>query len=495
VICALAATCLGLLPAGAAAAGAGPTEALDAARAALDPDPGAPLETSRDVTHVLRDLAFALPRLEGAERRAAKRILARPTDGALADPDGYLAQEEPPYCSAHFCVHYVATTGDAPDMSSSAPTDPVPTYVKAVSDAAETSFAVQNGQLGWPAPAADGSRGGAANLTDIYLADVGGGDQGIFGYTAPDPPPAQNCVRQCFAYLVLDNDYAPDEFGPIDPGVAMRVTMAHEYNHVLQYAIDAVQDLWLFESSAVWAEEKTFPADDDWHNYLPTFASTPSIPITDFNGAKGRRIYGLGVFQHWLDSGNGNFGPSVVLGSWLSSAKTRPKDFGIAAVDRSIRAHGGKGFANEFAEFAAASAEWQVAGGFPDAATYPDVRRKGSLKRGQRQKRIVLDHAAYRLLNVPATSRSKLTLRVSGEPQVDAAVALVGRDDDTATVTRKVKLLKRNGSGKVTLPRASAYERITAGIVNADDQITGFSRTRLDWVYASNNVPFFASLR
>ena len=36
-------------------------------------------------TTVLRDLAVRLPRLEGPERRRARRILARPTDGA-SDP-------------------------------------------------------------------------------------------------------------------------------------------------------------------------------------------------------------------------------------------------------------------------------------------------------------------------------------------------------------------------------------------------------------------------
>ena len=32
----------------------------------------------------------------------------------------------------------------------------------------------------------------------------------------------------------------------------------------LQFGIDTIQDGWLFESTAVWAEERTFPADNDY---------------------------------------------------------------------------------------------------------------------------------------------------------------------------------------------------------------------------------------
>lgn len=482
----IAAGALAAPAASADAPGLAPSEALEAARAALDPAPGAPAEP-REVTAALRDLALAVPELDGRERRQAVRILARPTDNPDPNRDSWTVPEEPPFCSAHFCVHYVASTPDAPSLVDGN-TNSVPDYVEAVSAAAEHSFSVQNGGLGWPAAKPDGGLGGAGGLTDIYLANVG--DEKIFGYAAPDPPPAQRCARKCFSYLVLDNDFSPLEFGYPDPGVPLRVTLAHEYNHVLQFGIDAIQDGWLFESTAVWAEEKTFPDDNDYLNYLPKFATTPGIPITDFDGGGGLRVYGLATFQHWLDSGDGNFGPSVVLGAWKSSTKTKPKDFAVAAVDRAIRERGGKGFAAEFSQFAAASAEWRTGGGFPDAALYPDVKRKGTLKRGQRRRRVVLDHTAYRLLNVQPTSRRQLKLRVRAERGVETGIALVGRDDDTGTVTRKVKLLRKGGRGSVTLGSPGGFERITAAVVNADGRVKGFDPDRGDWVYSRNNVKF-----
>jgi hypothetical protein len=440
---------------------------------------------------VLRDLALAMPALDGTQRREARRILTRPTDSPDPAGNSYSVLQAPPLCSAHFCVHYVVTGGDAPSLADVSPTNGVPDYVEAVSAAAEASYAVQNGTLGWPPARSDGTLGNPSpaapsGLVDIYLANIGA--DGIYGYTAVDPPPVQECRRKCFAYMVLDNDYSPGEFESPNPIALMQVTMAHEYNHALQFGIDSIQDGWLLESSAVWAEENVFPLGNDYLNYLPVFAATPGIPITDFAGAGGLRVYGAGVFQHWLDRGPGNFGPGVVLGAWLASTLTTPPDFAVGAIDRAVHERGGRGFAAEFSEFAAASAEWRTAGNFPDAAVYPDVRRKGRLGKGT--KRFALDHTSYRLFKVATRPRPRLRLRVRAARRTRTGIALVGRDDATATVTTAKKLLGRGGRGTVTLASPGSFERITAVITNADGRVNGF--TGLDWNYTRDNRQFRA---
>jgi hypothetical protein len=107
---------------------------------------------------------------------------------------------------------------------------------------------------------------------------------------------------------------------------------------------------------------------------------------------------------------------------------------------------------------------------------------------------VVLDHTAYRLLNVKPTARPRLKLRVRGEQGVQTGIALVGRDDDTGGVTRKVKLLRKGGRGSVTLPAPGRFERITAAIVNADGRVKGFDPQRGDWVYTRNNIEFHAGV-
>jgi hypothetical protein len=476
-----------LAPAGAAAddppGQLAPEATLEAAQQALEPgaapdsiDPqqlAAASVATADPSLALRDLALAMPRLEGPDRRRAKALLARPTDARDRLGDSYGAPEAEPFCSAHFCVHYVTTTKDAPSLTDVGGVPGVPDYVEKIDVAAETSYAVENDQLGWRPPKPDGNLGGNS-LTDIYLVNVGG--RSLFGYSAPDPPPEQRCVRTCFAYLVMDNDFSEGEFGYPDPQIPLEVTIAHEYNHVLQFRVDARTDGWLFESTAVWSEDRVFPNDNDYvSSYLRTFASTPQVSITNFAGAHGLRIYGLATFDHFLDRVRG-YGPGVIL---------------AAAMDKSIRNHDGPGFGVEFTQFAAATAEWRSLG-FPDATLYPNVNRKGKLGKSKHGKRITLDHMAYRLFNVSPQGGSKLTLTVSSG-EVRAGLALVGRDASGRVVT-KARFLKKGGHGSVTLASPGDFDRITAVVVNGDYRVSGFDQIRRDWNYTRDNAKLKARL-
>lgn len=469
---------LGLAPAARAAGG-------DAGRASAG-------RAARDATLALRDLARAIPALDRAHRREARALLARPTDNP--DPQGTTWAAPPaaqsPHCSAHFCVHWVETGADAPslaDANGSGDGDGVPDYVEQTAAVAEHSYAVENGALGWPAPVSDGFGAPPPHdgKTDVYLAQIG--DRGLFGYAAPDPPPRQSCKRSCFAYLVLDDDYSPAEFGYPDPAIPLAVTVAHEYNHVLQFGIDTFQDTWLFEASAVWAEEKAFPDANDYLFYLPSLAATPGTPITKPGGGGGNRIYAAAVWNHWLEAGGG-YGPGVVLDTWLSSTLTSPPDYAIGAFDRAIRRAGGRGFAREFLAFAAASAEWRSSA-LPDAAVYPDVRRQGGLRPGS-HRRFRLDHTALRLFGVRAAGRRAIQLRATVERGVRSGIALIGRRGDPlgGTVTISSRFMERGGTASIRLRRPGRFDRLTAAIVNADGRVKGFGG--FDWAYRHDDRAF-----
>jgi hypothetical protein len=460
-----------------------PRAALRAADRALDPADGSSAQrgTDADPTLALRNLHMALPRLHGEKRQQALGLLARPTDTRDPYKNAYRAPEAAPFCTAHFCVHYVTTTPDAPDLTDISGVIGVPDYVEKIDTAAETSYAVENGTLGWPAPRSDGKLGGSA-ITDIYLVNVGG--DGLFGYSAPDP--GQGCKRKCYAFLVMDNDFSPAEFGYDDPQIPLEVTIAHEYNHVLQFGIDAALDSWLFESTATWSEDNVFPNDNDYVNYLNTFSRTPGVPITSFEGGRGLRIYGLSTFQHFIDSVEG-LGPQTVLGTWKNGTKTDPQDFAVEAMDKSLREHGGSTFGQTFTEFAAATAEWRTNPGFPDAPSYPDVQREGNLAPSGATQKVTLDHTAYRLFTVNANSAPSLTLSLDAG-KVQAGVALVARDNDTATTTTALRYLKKGGKATVTLDDPGKYERVTAVVVNADGRIKGRTSNGRDWLYLNDNA-------
>ena len=47
------------------------------------------------------------------------------------------------------------------------------------------------------------------------------------------------------------------------------MTVAHEYNHILQFGYDTLQDIWLFEATATWVEQKVYPEINDYLIFMP----------------------------------------------------------------------------------------------------------------------------------------------------------------------------------------------------------------------------------
>ena len=59
---------------------------------------------------------------------------------------------------------------------------------------------------------------------------------------------------------MIDNDFDPAQYGGAAALESLRVTLAHEYAHVLQYGYDVLADGWHYEASAVWMEQRMYPA-------------------------------------------------------------------------------------------------------------------------------------------------------------------------------------------------------------------------------------------
>jgi hypothetical protein len=446
-----------------------------------------------DLSPLLRRLALDLPYLKGAEKTRASSLLARPTDGS-ADPqqNGWSAPEADasPLCSQHFCVHWVESGADAPPLADGNHNG-VPDWVETVSATAEHVYSVENSGLGWRAPRGDGSEGGGSNLTDIYLEDVGG--SGIYGYSAPDPQPQRNSL---FAYLVLDEDFSPNQFpgysSPVDP---LDVTLAHEYNHVLQFAYDANEDTWMLESTAVWMEGKVYDPVHDYLQYLPGWTQLTEQPITSFDGADPNdrtnvKVYGSSVWNKWLDA---RYGEAIVRNAWEDSVQA--SSFAPRAYDAAIRAHGGGGFSKEFSQFAAATAEWQAQNsGFPEGSLYPDVHRAGDLEVDGTPGTISMDHTTYAIVNVPLTSAPRIRLGVAAPSGTTAALALVGRAGGSpgGTLVTVQRFLGKGGKATITFDNPGNLTRLSAVLINADTKHGSFSNQLGDYPFRRDNQLFYA---
>jgi hypothetical protein len=432
------------------------------------------------LTPVLLQLSRALPSLGPAQRRRARALLARPTEPQDPQGNSYLVAEQPPFCTAHFCVHFVASSVDAPDLSD-ANGNGVPDHVEQVAATAETAYAGENVNLGWTAPKSDGALGGDSR-TDIYLLQLAGE---AFGYTATDPGQR---TRSQFSYLVLDDDYSPAEFPGRSPLEFLQVTFAHEYNHVLQYSYDAAQDLWFYEASAVWIEDHVYPAINDYLRYIGRWVTRSKLPLTREN----IKIYGSAVWNHWLA---GRFGAAVVRNAWERARNIKPVGFSIDAYNSAIRRAGGSGFAREFVRFAAATAEWRTPGVFPyvDAPLWGDVKRRGKLRPGRFLVRR-LSHTGFMLLGVKPRNVRAMRLLAGAQRGTKSAFGVVCRQGPVGAgeVRTKLRFTKRGGVRGLTLRNPGRCSRITVVLANADTRQVGFAFG--DWLYTDDHKRFAATL-
>lgn len=492
----LAVVSLGVIGApGASAASQGKLSEADAARALQRatrllnaPAPRPRRAAPKELTTTLLTLSRSLSSLGPRERRRAEAILARPTD--VPDPDGssYTVAEQPPVCSAHFCIHYVASSADAPDLTDGNGNG-VPDYVEQVASTAESVYAVENGTLGWLAPKPDGTRGGDPRV-DVYLVQLRGE---IFGYAAPD---VGQSGRSRYSYLVVDDDYSTAEFPGTAPLTDLQVTLAHEYNHVLQFGYDVGQDLWFYEASAVWIEDHVYPDLNDYLRYIQRWVVRSKLPITTEN----IKIYGSAVWNHWLA---GRYGAQVVRTAWEQAVKVRPAGFSVNAYNKAIRvaarsagrSAAGKDLPHEFAKFAAATAEWRTPGAFPypDALLWGDVKRSGKLRPGRFVVRN-LSHTGYLLFGVRPRNVKAMRLLAGARRGTKAAVALICRQGpvESGKVTIKTRYTNRGGVRGVTLRNPGRCDRITAALVNADPRQIGFAFG--DWLYTHDHERFAATI-
>ena len=108
----------------------------------------------------------------------------------------------------------------------------------------------ENGALGWREPPSDGDA-----QVDIYLKELG--EQRLFGFAATDP--GQNQLSQ-HSYLVIDNDFDPAQYGGAPALESLRSRSRTSTRTCSSTATTSLADGWHYESSAVWLEQRMYPA-------------------------------------------------------------------------------------------------------------------------------------------------------------------------------------------------------------------------------------------
>ena len=386
-------------------------------------------------------------------------------------------------------MHWVAEGIDAPSLAD-ANDDGIPDFVTRVQEVAEHVHSIENDKLGWREPKSDGRKGGGRGKTDIYLDQIGGA---LFGYAAPDrgqSTKAHRLPRRLHGYLVLDNNYDPHEFPGTTPGKDLKVTLAHEYNHILQFGYDAYQDAWFAESSAVWMEDQVYDGINDYLRYVRRWVKRFDTPLT----ANSIKEYGSTVWNKWLTR---HYGRSIIRKAWARAIHTKPGGFSVSAYNSAIEAAGSSNFSRDFARFARDLPEWRTDTVFPEGDTYPDVSRQGSLPVDGQILDRSLNHTTFQLLRVHTRGGRGIVVKAVAPKGISAALALVGRtgSERHGPITSAFDYSQNGGQMVVRLGRPGRFKRLTAVLVNADTSASGFSARLLDWAYLTDSAPFRVSAR
>jgi hypothetical protein len=444
-------------------------------------------------TLYLRDLAAHLGDLDGDDRRRGRRLLARPTDGA-ADPQetGYRVppEEVRKDCTEDFCIHWVETTEDAPDISLDVDANGIPDWIDTMRTELTTVW-TRFRSLGFREPKSDlsSANNGGDDRLDVYVMNLF--PKGMYGYCATDDPNVINEASRypyfdTSAYCVLENDYAEYPM----PGLpSLQVTAAHELFHAVQYAYDAFEDVWFLEGTAVWMEDEIHDDINDHLQYLrASHMATPQVPLD--NGDFEAQPYPYGSFLFWrflTESPVLGGDPPIIREIWeradaspLGPHRAGFDDYSLLAVEKEV-AQRGVPFGRVMSEFATfnyvpeafyeegAAYLARLEGRRPPPSKDVSVTQWGARKSG----RAVLDHltsayASFRPGSGVRARRANLTVRVDGPSRTKGTRAsiLVLRTDGTFSV--RAVPLDAAGDGKLwpTFARGKV-ERIVLVLTNA----------------------------
>jgi hypothetical protein len=403
---------------------------------------------AHDATLILRDLAARVDDLDGAEEAVAERILARPDSGGVpikgSGWDGIPEADASPKCAENICVHWVDDPS-SPDAPPALDDDDngIPNWVELTVVPTWRNVWIQEiDAIGYRAPLSDASSpyGGTRKL-DVYLADLG--ELGYFGYCASDDPAARDPdVFAVSAYCVIDDDFAPSQYGAQHTSQEfLEVTSAHEFHHASQFAYDWAEDAWLMEGTAANIEETVYPGIDDNVFFLELWSplTRPGSPLD--RGGFGNSEFGSWIFWRYLEEKIGG-GPRIVREIWERAEG--PDDYSLEVVRHELGQRG-LGFSGVFANFATANRRLDYADAVD--AGYPSPGLTKTYTVGQQSPDTSwsswrINHLATRYFSFKPGQqvRADARLRVSTRlPRYGAAATLIIVEADGSTTTQRLQ--------------------------------------------------------
>lgn len=351
--------------------------------------------------HVHPVAQFEAGGLAARPHRPDQVTVGRPTvpgEGDRTDDLGHSYTVAPEYYvspGGNFKVWYVTTTEDRPGAGwpelEDAGAGTVPEYVRHCATFLEESRRVIVEELGYRPPPMDyryhdqyeamDSDDGGDGLYDVYISDL---PSQFSGYTRPE---AVTTGASLPSYIVVDNDFAESRRTVEKALDLLRITVAHEYFHAVQFGYDAGEAAFWLEQSAVWIEEQVYDEVDDYLTYLPTFSGFLTEPWLALDTSNGEHEYAGVLWPLYLEKRHDR---DLIRNIWERSAT----EHALEAIDGGLRSVGSD-LASAFQEFTT----WNVFTDsranadrfYEEGASYPPVELSALHEPGHRR-----DAASYR---------------------------------------------------------------------------------------------------
>ena len=194
--------------------------------------------------------------------------------------------------SGRFRVHY-----DTEGHHAVSPTDDdangIPDYIDLTMAVLDSVWVLEIDQLGYDPPPSDKGLGGGDEY-DAYVIELNGG---YYGFAYPE---AVGAVTTS-SYLQIDNNFTDPGYKQTRGLDALRVAIAHEFHHAIQFGYYAGFDgSWWQESTSTWMEEVAYPHIDDYLQYLTYFLGEPRRALNS-GIYRSLHTYGSAIFSFFLD--------------------------------------------------------------------------------------------------------------------------------------------------------------------------------------------------
>ncbi len=218
--------------------------------------------------------------------------------------------------AGHFRIHYATSGLDAPALAD-ANINGIPDWVETVGSVCEFVFSKETGtgagEFGFaPAPT-------VANAPyDIFLKDLA--STRMFGYTESATPIAPGNFTYT-SFMVIDKEFPAAVFGRYSGLAGLQITVAHEYNHAIQFGYNIYFESWYAEATASWMEDEVYDAINQIYSYSVPYLQNPVQRLdaaVDVNTGGG---YGRWIFNRYLAE---RFNIDIIKNIWQQLGSTTP---------------------------------------------------------------------------------------------------------------------------------------------------------------------------